>query len=112
MAGGCVPSDAMSIFQAPGPVLIRRDLFSTMCFMEQPRSRNAIGERAGGGPEDIVTLMEGESLLNDATAISLFQVFFTMVKNINPEQEWRGSQPDGTGPARQCCRADPVACCR
>ncbi len=30
--------------------------------------------------------MEGESLLNDATAISLFQVFFVMVKNIHPEQ--------------------------
>ena len=43
-----------------------------------------MGRVAGGGPEDIVTLMEGESLLNDATAISLFQVFFTMVKDIHP----------------------------
>ncbi|KAK9831565.1 hypothetical protein WJX74_000240 [Apatococcus lobatus] len=42
--------------------------------------------KKGGGPEDIVTLMEGESLLNDATAISLFQVFFAMVKDLDPSK--------------------------
>ena len=30
--------------------------------------------------------MEGESLLNDATAISLFQVFFAMVKDLHPSK--------------------------
>lgn len=30
--------------------------------------------------------MEGESLLNDATAISLFQVFFVMVKDLHPSK--------------------------
>ena len=50
---------------------------------------------AGGGPEDIVTLMEGESLLNDATAISLFQVFFTMVKNLHPSANLGIEEPGG-----------------
>ncbi|KAK9866895.1 hypothetical protein WJX84_006646 [Apatococcus fuscideae] len=51
--------------------------------------------KKGGGPEDIVTLMEGESLLNDATAISLFQVFFTMVKNLHPSANLGIEEPGG-----------------
>ena len=37
---------------------------------------------AGGGLDNIVVLMEGESLFNDATSIVLFEIFFEMVKKI------------------------------
>ena len=30
---------------------------------------------AGGGPEDMAALLEGESLFNDASAIVLFDIF-------------------------------------
>lgn len=36
----------------------------------------------GGGLDNIVVLMEGESLFNDATSIVLFEIFFEMVKKI------------------------------
>lgn len=35
---------------------------------------------AGGAPEKLLVLMEGESLFNDATSIVLFEIFFSMVK--------------------------------
>ena len=37
---------------------------------------------SGGGLDNIVVLMEGESLFNDATSIVLFEIFFEMVKKI------------------------------
>ena len=37
---------------------------------------------SGGGLDKVVTLMEGESLFNDATSIVLFEIFFDMVKKI------------------------------
>ena len=41
--------------------------------------------RAGGGPERLVVLMEGEALLNDASAITLFEVFMHIIEeHINP----------------------------
>lgn len=38
---------------------------------------------AGGGPEHLTVIMEGESLFNDASAIVLFQIFFGMVQKLN-----------------------------
>ena len=38
---------------------------------------------AGGAPERLVVLMEGESLFNDATSIVLFEIFFRMVKRLS-----------------------------
>ena len=35
--------------------------------------------KAGGGPERLSILMEGESLLNDATSIVLFDIFSELV---------------------------------
>ncbi len=37
---------------------------------------------AGGAPEKLIVLMEGESLFNDATSIVLFEIFFRMVKRL------------------------------
>jgi NhaP-type Na+/H+ or K+/H+ antiporter len=33
----------------------------------------------GGGPKRLRVLLEGESLLNDASGLTLFEVFFHMV---------------------------------
>ncbi len=38
---------------------------------------------AGGAPERLVVLMEGESLFNDATSIVLFEIFFRMVRRLS-----------------------------
>ncbi|KAK9828685.1 hypothetical protein WJX72_001519 [[Myrmecia] bisecta] len=39
--------------------------------------------KTGGGPEQLVVLMEGEALFNDASAITLFSIFFDLVKQMN-----------------------------
>ncbi|KAL4437060.1 hypothetical protein ABPG75_004199 [Micractinium tetrahymenae] len=49
-------------------------LFSAMVASTDALSVTAILKKSGG-PERLVTLMEGESLLNDASAITLFEVF-------------------------------------
>lgn len=38
---------------------------------------------SGGGPESLSTLIEGESLFNDATSIVLFDIFLNQVKKLN-----------------------------
>ena len=38
--------------------------------------------RRAGGPEELVALMEGESLLNDASGIVLFQLFLRLVAHL------------------------------
>jgi NhaP-type Na+/H+ or K+/H+ antiporter len=35
--------------------------------------------KAGGGPENMVTIMEGEALLNDASAVTLYTVFLEIL---------------------------------
>ncbi|KAK9835845.1 hypothetical protein WJX74_009233 [Apatococcus lobatus] len=47
--------------------------------------------KAAGGPEELIVLLEGESLFNDATSIVLFEVFFEMVKTVE-----RGEQSGST----------------
>lgn len=37
------------------------------------------GPCAGGGPKRLRVLLEGESLLNDASGLTLFEVFFHIV---------------------------------
>lgn len=41
--------------------------------------------KAGGGPERLCVLMEGESLLNDATSIVLFDIFSKLVRSRGQE---------------------------
>lgn len=36
--------------------------------------------KSGGGPEEMVVMMEGESLFNDASSMVLFTIFFELVK--------------------------------
>ena len=38
---------------------------------------------AGGGPEHLVTLMEGESLMNDGSSLVLFEVFLKLVRDLS-----------------------------
>lgn len=47
----------------------------------------------GGGPESLSTLIEGESLFNDATSIVLFDIFLRQVKYLN--------SGDGAGTSQQ-----------
>lgn len=52
---------------------VRAALFATMLAPTDPLSVSAL-LRAGGGPELMVVLMEGEGLFNDASAITLYSV--------------------------------------
>ncbi|KAI7841566.1 hypothetical protein COHA_004736 [Chlorella ohadii] len=51
--------------------------------------------KAGGGPENMVTIMEGEALLNDASAVTLYTVFLEILMHSStygipsvPSQIW------------------------
>ena len=35
----------------------------------------------GGGPEDIVNLMEGEALLNDASGVTVYVIFMSIMES-------------------------------
>ncbi|KAL4430847.1 hypothetical protein ABPG75_006103 [Micractinium tetrahymenae] len=41
--------------------------------------------KAGGGPENMVVLMEGEALLNDASAVTLYTVFLHILERSSPD---------------------------
>lgn len=49
-------------------------------------------ERAAGGPRGLRVLLEGESLLNDASSITLFTIFLKKVEeysnNIDSQSGW------------------------
>lgn len=55
-------------------------------------SMQTLSDAAGGGPETIVVLMEGEALFNDASSIVLFEFFFDMLK----KQTAEGRSSDNT----------------
>jgi NhaP-type Na+/H+ or K+/H+ antiporter len=72
--------------------------------------------RRAGGPESLVTLMEGESLLNDASGIVLFEIFQGMAASLPGEGEGEGPSPLAVLPlmARQITQASlgGATCCR
>jgi NhaP-type Na+/H+ or K+/H+ antiporter len=41
----------------------------------------AVCTPAGGGPKRLRVMLEGESLLNDASGLTLFEVFFHLVSS-------------------------------
>ena len=43
---------------------------------------------AGGGPEDMAALLEGESLFNDASAIVLFDIFLQVRFMVPSKPKW------------------------
>lgn len=43
------------------------------------KSRTRVHTTAGGGPERLRIILEGESLLNDASSITLFTIFIEFV---------------------------------
>jgi hypothetical protein len=45
------------------------------------RSCAPVAQLSGGGPKRLRVLLEGESLLNDASGLTLFEVFFHIVSN-------------------------------
>jgi hypothetical protein len=47
---------------------------------------------AGGGPKSLRLLLEGESLLNDASSITLFTIFLSQVENLRNGISSSGAQ--------------------
>ncbi|PSC75198.1 Sodium hydrogen exchanger 7 [Micractinium conductrix] len=73
-------------FDARGFTWAHVALFSAMVASTDALSVTAILKKTGG-PELLVTLLEGESLLNDASAITLFEVFKSILEsNADPSQ--------------------------
>ncbi|PRW32594.1 Sodium hydrogen exchanger 7 [Chlorella sorokiniana] len=58
-------------------------LFAAMISSTDALAATAILKQ-GGGPEKLVVLMEGEALLNDASAITLFEVFLHLLADYSP----------------------------
>lgn len=57
-------------------------LFASMVAPTDALAISAVLRRSGGVDAEMTTLLEGESLLNDASALTLFKLLFTQVKQI------------------------------
>ena len=42
---------------------------------------------SGGGPKRLRVILEGEALLNDASSFTLFEIFLSLVEQLNSGQE-------------------------
>ncbi|KAL4855761.1 Sodium/hydrogen exchanger 8 [Chlorella vulgaris] len=67
-------------FASRGFTWVHGALFAAMIASTDALAATAI-LKAGGGPEKLVVLMEGEALLNDASAITLFEVFMHILED-------------------------------
>ncbi|KAL6780791.1 hypothetical protein ACKKBF_B11690 [Auxenochlorella protothecoides x Auxenochlorella symbiontica] len=75
-------------FQDRGWSWVHGALFASMIAPTDALAAAAILKQ-GGGPERLVVLMEGEALLNDASAITLFEVFMHIIEeHINPAEPY------------------------
>ncbi|PRW44236.1 Sodium hydrogen exchanger 7 [Chlorella sorokiniana] len=79
-------------------------LFSAMLASTDALAITAVLRRAGG-PESLVTLMEGESLLNDASGIVLFELFHRLVQQLGED----GSSSRGSSGSSGSAPTSPLA---
>lgn len=83
--------DAPSLFLATVPADSNEGLFGLLNVRSVSRRRALFGAAAllpgcclavaGGGPKRLRVMLEGESLLNDASGLTLFEVFFHLVSS-------------------------------